>query len=220
MMPLGLALLANLWIYKILFANFFLGALVVLSTIFLKKNFNLLLLTFIPIFLFQIVTTQKSSLTEIANDDRRLIDLRLRAYPSKYLRVGHWLEERKESIAGTRIIRNLFENLDPNLYFFAGSPRQRVGIKEFEKFPYVFLPFFLIGFVTILDLKDKNKILFISLLIPLLLLSIIGNQNKLGPFSLFPFMVLTISSGLKKINKFLVVILVLVLAQMVIYETY
>ncbi len=221
-----LALLANLWIYKILFANFFLAVLAVLCTILLHnsierhKKTKLYLLVFILLLLFQITTTKKVSLTSIANDDRRLIDLRLRAYPPQLLRVGHWLEERKESVMVARITRNLFENLDPNLYFFANHPRERVGVREFEKFPYIFLPFFLIGLVKILQKLDKHKILLISFLIPLILLSLIGNQNEFGPLALFPFFAVTISLGLPRGGKFGVLILALVLIQMIAYEIY
>src|SRR3989344_3878596 len=138
MIPVIFSLIANLWVYKIFLTNSILGILIVTSSILLSnRKFWLFLFSFIPILLIQVSTTQRASLTEIGNDDRREIDLRLRAYPPSFLRVGYWLEERKESIAFWRLGNNLFENLDPNLYFFANNPRQRVGIKEFEKFPYL-----------------------------------------------------------------------------------
>lgn len=220
-MILTLVLLANLWIYKIFFTNFLLGVVIVVATLLLfYKRCKFFLAVFVILLIFQAVTTQKASLTNIANDDRRLIDLRLRAYPPKFLRIGHWLEERKESIAEARISKNLFENLDPNLYFFANHPKERVGIKEFEKFPYVFLPFFLFGLIEVVKKWDKNKLLLISFFVPLVLLSVVGNLNKSGPFTLFPFFTITTSLGLKKISKPLLVILVLVLIQMIAYEIY
>lgn len=221
MISLLISLFANPWIYKIFAVNFFLGILILFTTILLLKNKRLFLLLFIPVLFFQIQTTNRLSLTAISNDERRVIDMRLRAYPSKFLRIGYWLEERKESIAFNRIITNFFENIDPNLYFFSNHPRQRVGIKEFEKFPYILLPFFLLG---IFDwISKKNKLFWIiSFFIPLVILSIIGNNNNLGPFSLFPFFVVSISKGLKKLqNKYLkifFIILILVLIQIISYE--
>lgn len=221
MISLLISVFANLWIYKILAVNFLLGILILITTILLLKNKKLFLLFFVPVLFFQIQTTSKTSLTAISNDGRRVIDMRLRAYPYKFLRLGYWLEERKESIVFNRLTTNLFENLDPNLYFFANSPRQRVGIKEFEKFPYVLLPFFLLG---IFDFVSKKNKLFwlISFLVPLITLSIIGNKNNLGPFSLFPFFAASIYEGLKKLqNKYLkifIVVLVLVMVQIISYE--
>lgn len=221
MIYLLISLFANLWIYKIFAANFLLGILVLLTTILLLKNKRLFLLLFIPILFSQVQTTNKTSLTAIANDDRRVIDMRLRAYPYKLLRIGYWLEERKESIIFTRVTSNLFENLDPNLYFFSNHPRQRVGIKEFEKFPYILLPFFLLGIFDLVS--KKNKIFWlISFLVPLTILSIIGNKNNLGPFSLFPFIAVSICEGLKRLHskylKIFILVLVLVLIQIISYE--
>lgn len=221
MISLLISLFANPWIYKIFAVNFFLGVLIILTTILLLKNTRLFLLLFIPLLIFQILTTNKTSLTAISNDDRRVIDMRLRAYPYKLLRLGYWLEERKESIAFSRVIANLFENMDPNLYFFANNPRQRVGIKEIEKFPYVFLPFFLIGVFDSISKKTKMFWL-VSFFIPLAILSIIGNKNNLGPFFLFPFFAVSIYEGFKKLkSKYLpmfIIVLVLVLVQLISYE--
>lgn len=192
-----------------------------LVTILLLKNNKLFLLLFIPVLIFQIKTTNKTSFTAISNDDRRVIDMRLRSYPSKFLRLGYWLEERKESIIFNRVTTNFFENIDPNLYFFANSPRQRVGIKEFEKFPYVLLPFFFLGVFDFVS--KKNKLLWLmSFVVPIATLSIIGNQNNLGPFSLFPFFVVSINEGLKKLQSkhlnIFIIVLILVLVQIISYE--
>lgn len=221
MIGLLISLFANLWIYKVFAVNFILGILILLATILLIKRSKFFLLFLFPILVFQVQTTNKTSLTEISNDDRRIIDMRLRSYPYKFLRLGYWLEERKESIMFNRVTTDLFENLDPNLYFFANSPRQRVGIKEFEKFPYIILPFFLLG---VFELVSKRNKLFwlISFLIPLAILSIIGNKDNLGPFSLFPFFVVSINEGLKKLqtkySKIFIVVLILVLVQIISYE--
>jgi hypothetical protein len=221
MISLLISLFANLWIYKIFTVNFLLGILLILVAILLFKNNKFFLLLFIPVLFFQIQTTSKTSLTAISNDNRRAIDMRLRSYPPKFLRLGYWLEERKESIIFNRIVTNFFENMDLNLYFFANSPRQRVGIKEFEKFPYLLFPFFLLGVVDLISKKNKMFWL-ISFLAPLFVLSIIGNQNSLGPFSFFPFFAVSIYEGLKKLQtkhlRILIIVLALVMVQIISYE--
>ena len=100
--------------------------------------------------------TKYESLTLLNNDQIRIKDMRLKSYPPVYLTfdtktlwipVAHWFEERKESIAFFRILKNVSETVDLNLYFFANHPRERVGYNEFEKFPYIFIPAFL-AFLT------------------------------------------------------------------------
>ena len=232
-----LVLIFNYWIYNIFSTNFFVGVLVLVFTLHIYKIFKCnkkiekpFIVIFLLVLLFQSITTQKSSLTNIANDDRREIDMRLKAYPPRFLRVGYWLEERKESIAFTRLSNNFFENIDPNLYFFANHPRERVGIREFEKFPYILFPAFLVGLLSLLKKKHANFWRF-SFFIPLIFLTVIGNINPMGPFVLFPFFVITISEGLKPLEKWIkrkpkyirnliIIIFVLVFIQGISYEIY
>ena len=105
-------------------------------------------------------------------------------------------------IALSRLEENLFTDLDLNRYFFGGFPRNKP--EDFEKFPYVYLPIFLIGIYASLK-KGTPKELGFLLVMSLLLLAFIGNDNKLGPFILFPFFVLSIFKGFmfleKMINK-------------------
>lgn len=238
MIFLFIVIFFNLWIYKILIGNIFLGVLLILATLLLyryltKKNKKVpipLVLCFTLVLFSQVRTTQPAPLFSISNDNRRVIDMRLRAYPSSYLRVGYWLEERKESIAFFRITTNFFENLDPNLYFFANHPRERVGIKEFEKFPYFLLPLFIVGIFSLI--LSRKYIFFLTFfLLPLTILSFIGNKNLYGPFLLFPFIVTTMANGLEisyqKTKKLPQGVLYLILAvsllifiQLIKYEIY
>lgn len=206
--PLGLVLIFNLWVWKILAFNFFLGLLVIGASIALyvsskKGHFHKSFVVLFILLLFtQLQTTQKTSLTYLDNDEQRVQQMRLREYPPVYIQiagktlwlpVAHWFEGRKESIAFFRIQRNFSELIDPNLYFFSNHPRERVDIREFEKFPYVFLPFFLAGLVSLF--KSRQRIFWVSLLFPVFLISLIGNKNPVGPFSLFPFFTVTITKG-------------------------
>lgn len=197
-------LLANFWIWRILFNSVPLGLLVLASSIFLylsfkrssKKYFFALLVLFSLLLIFQWKTTSKESLVELSNDEQRVQQMRLKEYPPIRISIAHWFENREESIAFFRILENFSETIDPNLYFFANHPRERVGINEFEKFPYIFLPLFFYGLV--LSVAERRKlVLGMSFILPVVLISIIGHKNQLGPFSLFPFLAVSITHGLE-----------------------
>ncbi len=197
-------LLANFWIWRILFNSVPLGLLVLASSIFLylsfkrssKKYFFAFLVFFSLLLVFQWKTTSEESLVELSNDEQRVQQMRLKEYPPIRISIAHWFENREESIAFFRILENFSETIDPNLYFFANHPRERVGIYEFEKFPYIFLPLFFYGLV--LSVAERRKlVLGMSFILPVFLISIIGHKNQLGPFSLFPFLVVSTTHGLE-----------------------
>ena len=157
---------------------------------------------------------------------------RMKGYPPVYLIVAgktiwipaaNWLENRPETVSIYNIQNNLGEVLDPNLYFFANHPRERFQVIEFEKFPYIFLPVFILGVLLIKKVHTKSVLLALS---PLVLLSFIGDNNAIGPFSLFPFFTMTIALGVQFIlikKKYLIpslVALLLVFIQTVAYATY
>lgn len=93
----------------------------------------------------------------------------------------------------SKLQKNFFANLDPNLYFFASHPRERPGVEEFKKYSPIFLPFFLIGIfysIYILSLE----ILIYSLAIALIS-SIISPAFNLGPILFFPIVNYLITIG-------------------------
>lgn len=201
-------LLANFWIWRILFNSVPLGLLVLASSIFLylsfkrssKKYFFTFLILFSLLMIFQWKTTSQVSLVELSNDEQRVQQMRLKEYPPTRVPIAHWFEGREESIAFFRILENFSETIDPNLYFFANHPRERVGVNEFEKFPYIFLPLFFYGLVLLVA-ERRKLVLGMSFILPIVLISIIGHKNQLGPFSLFPFLVLSTTHGLCKVLK-------------------
>ena len=218
---LFLILFGNFWIWKALPVSFGIFILLVGASVlayrFIKgkgKLFGFLFLLLLIVF-FQWKTTSPTSLTVLLNDDIRLKDQRLKEYPPVFIKVGsktiwipvaHWFEGRKETIAVFRLANNFSEVIDPNLYFFANHPRERVGVSEFEKFPFIFFPFFVVGILTTVGLK-RFKTYFWSLILTILLLSLLGNKNQLGPFVLFPFIVsLSAIGGEYLIKKTLVFI--------------
>jgi hypothetical protein len=52
-----------------------------------------------------------------------------------------------------KLEQNLFYSLDPNLYFFASHPRERAEVGEFDKYPWVLLPFFIVGLFLVIQYR-------------------------------------------------------------------
>lgn len=216
MITVFISLFANLWIWRIFQFNFLLCALLILLTFLLyltilenkKFKWYIVLGIFLIVFLFQWKTTTPQSLILLDNDEQRIQKTRLQFYnpSSHYLRVLFARFNLKDFLEGdfntvsTRLTRNFFESMDPNIYFFAGHPRERVWAKDFEKFPFFFAVPFFWGFYKLI--QTKNLYFYFSIIAPIILLSFIGHKNDIGPFSLFPVMVLSINSGLLQIIKF------------------
>lgn len=102
-----------------------------------------------------------------------------------------------------KLQKNLFSNLDTNLYFFASHPRERAGVEEFKKYSPIFLPFFLIGFLYLLYVPLLGILIYS---VPILFLySIISPGYELGPLLFFPvinfFITIGIILSIKKIKE-------------------
>lgn len=98
------------------------------------------------------------------------------------------------SLPFSKLQRNLFANLDPNLYFFASHPRERIGVEEFKKYFPIFLPFFFIGVIYSIYILSPN--LFIYSISILLMSSIISSKYNLGPVLFFPLISYMITIGI------------------------
>jgi hypothetical protein len=241
--PIGLVLVSNLWIYRIWGNSPVVAVITIISSLcwflVIKKR---LLPVWAMIFMVCLLVGQYK-FTEIDNyldldlDEARIQLMRLNEYPPIYIKVGekvlwialpYWIEARRESVIWDQIKTNLGEAIDPNLYFLANHPRERVGIIEFEKFPYVFLPIFLLGMY---ELFRNNKFLLIWIgLIPLLVTSMIGHKSLLGAVGMFPVISIGIALGLEEYFRWTNkmrwmrilggVSIVLVLIQMAAYAKY
>src|SRR3989344_1788087 len=207
----------NPWIWRIFDRSLVVFALLVVSTFTLyltfrcndcryKKYISIVVLLFLGTFQYRI--TYVKSLVNLSNDDIRVRDMRLKELPPVkftlvnkpvWIPLAHWFEGRPESISFFRILYNLSEAVDPNLYFFANHPRERVGTQEFEKFPYLLFPFFALGYFLIIE-KSK-QLLVTSFIIPVFFLSLIGHDSKIGPFLLFPFFAVASTVGLERLDK-------------------
>lgn len=93
-----------------------------------------------------------------------------------------------------KLQRNFFAYFDPNLYFFASHPRERLGIEEFGKYLPIFLPFFLLGFFYIICKLLPKLLLY--LIIVLLASSVISPSYNLGPVLFFPVVNYLITIGI------------------------
>lgn len=100
-----------------------------------------------------------------------------------------------------KIQRNLFSNMDINLYFFASHPRERGGLIEFEKYPYIFLPIFLYGVSVVI--KQRKFILGFYLIAAILISSFISSNYLLGPILFFPLMNVILIVGFISLLKFI-----------------
>lgn len=215
----------NFWIWKIFALNIFAGTITLLTTIFLwadieernDKYFYLAAFFLVLLVFFQYRTSSINSLTFLNTSEKVNQQLRLRAYPPVSIKIlgktiwiplANWFELRPETVAVYKLGDNLGENLDPNLFFFANHPRERVGVREFEKFPYILLLPFVIGLLSFKKKYTRDVVLSLS---PLVLLAIIGNSNPAGPFVLFPFIAITTALGLVPIfakKKYAIIFLI------------
>src|SRR3989344_1062134 len=196
-----LVVFGNLWIWRIFTLNFIVGTIVILSTYLIlvslknSKLNKLLIICYLVLFLFSLKGFNLTNITKLDKQQEVLQIQRLKLYPPVKITIGtrtiwipaaHWLEERPETLTFYRLQHNLGEVLDPNLYFFANHPNERVGITELEKFPYILLPLFLIGFFGINFRKNLN-IIALGFVLPLIFL-VVGNfPPNIEPFIIFPF---------------------------------
>lgn len=220
-----IALFGNLWIWKIYSINFAAFVFAILTFIAIYFDAKRALVVFIVALCFiQLNYTKRADLYSVSNDQKRLQDLRLSAYPPTRLPVAYWLEAKPVFVAAARLQANFFEAMDINLYFFASHPSERVGVKEFEKFPYILLPAFIIG--AIAQFNRKKAVLAIAFLAPVFFVTRYGIDANGSVFALFPTIAYSIYLGLTKMlknSKLLIAFIALyavVLIQIISYELY
>lgn len=108
------------------------------------------------------------------------------------------LFQNKPRIVLTKFTDNLFVLTDPNNYFFGFAPGQiKVDNQNLQKFPFLALPFLLIGLFT----PSKKYKFLITLSIALLLnLSLLTNFDR-NDFILFVPLILFIINGLEVFHQ-------------------
>ena len=146
--------LANAWIWRILGHNPLLGlSLIVLSFLltFNLKFSTIILFGILSVFLLK--NTFDTNLLYISPLDNDRVEHRHEYYAVELGRVyrNRITINMNYRVAPyvSRYLKNMAYNLDPNLYFFANHPRERIIAVEFEKFSFLFLPFFVIGLTAL-----------------------------------------------------------------------
>lgn len=202
-MVIFIIIFGNFWIWKVFSISFLTFLLAIISCFFLsrvlsgKTQYKIgFLITILPLVIIQINHTNIKNLNEFSNDEIRVRDTRLSEYPPLKFPLAYWLEGKPETVALRRIHKNLFEELDVNTYFFGSHPRARVGFEEFERYHYIFLPFFIAGAVHI---ARKQKWLVIVTVALLAITSFFGTSKILGTLSLFPIITIAIVEGFKRV---------------------
>src|SRR3972149_10784735 len=206
-----LVIFGNLWIWRIFEDNLLVAVCVVLSSLILYKSIKagefkkvLILLVFI-LFVFQLNKTELRSLTYLTQQQKVFQLQRLNEHPPVSIALGgktiwiplaNWMEKRPEALILYRVQENLSGVFSPNLYFFANHPNERVGIKEHEKFPYILLPFFVIGLLGI-NFRKNARLVVVNLLAPISLIAFVGTYVDVEPITLFPFMAVCSVLGLE-----------------------
>ncbi len=145
--------------------------------------------------LFLIIKFPDSTLWQQTPEETQLINQRRSFYPTQ---IGK-IYQNKASLITFKLERNLFNSLDTNLYFFAGHPRERLGIAEFEKFSFVLLPFFVLGLIKIINTKPSQ--LLVLVFVAAISSSLLDPAAKSGPLPFFPVISSIISIGFARVFK-------------------
>ncbi len=206
--------LLNFWIWKIIGVNIVIGlTLIILSILLLNTTLSVKVGRNLVIVIV-VLTLAVSFYNVKYGFDRtlftkepveRLLEQKRHGYLSKNL--GNLFTNKlslnyysKLSLPLSKIQKNAFSALDPNLYFFASHPRERKGIDDFEKYSFILFPIFLIGLLKVL--KEKYIVLGIYFLWAFLMTALISARYALGPVLYFPIINVVLLYGVMPIFKF------------------
>ncbi len=202
--PWTVVLLTNPPIFLLVLAT------TIVSILFSQKR-RILTVLVLLLCLFQYFQITKTPL--VSNSPVHQVEIKhnLAAYPPLPLPVAYWFEQKDITQKIFALSLRSGEVLSPSLYFFSNHPRERAGYREFEKFQYVLLPFFIYGLFSLFR-KKKHYLLFILFVPGFILFTLFGNRGEAGPFLFFPFIASLTFYGLReffpKRNKALIAFLV------------
>lgn len=195
----------NYWIWRILSVNFILAIILGLLTFFLYRLFlDDKFKIKITVILFIIA----SSLNMLGGFDTKLLsndwkdNSKINDRHYFYFENLGKLYNNKISIylynnilpTWYKFEENLFSVIDLNLYFFNSHPREREGVEEFKKYPFLLIPFFLIGLVYLVNKRAKLVLVYAATTI--LINGFISADYKVGPILFFPLISLFIFFGI------------------------
>lgn len=186
--------LSNYWFWRILKHNFLVALLLLLITFLLFisiKRYNLLIFAAITIASILVLILIRSDFDKTlflhTEEEIHSLNQRRSYYPKN---IGA-IFQNKFNLSLYKFKRNIFANLDLNMYFFANHPRERGNISDFEKFSPFLIPAFIIG--MLLNIKNKNQILLFYFLLSLLISGVFSINSYLGP--IFFFVLICVLSG-------------------------
>lgn len=197
----------NFWIWKVFRINLMMFFLMISLTLLIfnstKERFSTRSI-FLPMFTISVIVILlildkgiDRTIWNMNQSETFFINQRRQFYPTD---LGKLLQNRI-NLSFYKLEKNFFDNLDPNLYFFASHPRERSGIDEFEKFSFILLFFFLIGLGYLLIYTNLTFIFYAA--ITVLLSAFIDPSIRYGPIFFFPLICLVISTGLLQTIKLL-----------------
>jgi len=203
----------NFWFWKIAKLDLILAALVltlsILLSISLVNKFSrkyVLGIFFLTVLVSVISLTKGSDRGLLKNTQLDISTFEKRhEYYAKELgmlyknRVGIFFLKSYKPFA-VRFETNLFSSLDPNLYFFAGHPRERGDGSDFEKYPYIYLPIFVIGLIEII--KKPRMLMIVYSITSVLISSFLYRGYNLGPILFFPLINTLLFLGIMGIVKY------------------
>ncbi len=162
----------------------------------LPKIFNLFIsLCLIINCLFFVVAHFDQDLTQISALEKNDLAIRQNYYPH---RLGNFFHN-DYTLGFYKLERNFFTNLDFNQFFFGGAPRYRPYALDFDKFPLIYLPFFIFGAYQLMKKAGEQKIA-ISAILLVLIIGGFGNPDYiLGIYPLYPIILAISSFGVYKI---------------------
>lgn len=142
-----------------------------------------LMLVYISLVIFQVKTTniqQAYSFTPHKIDQQIQ---RMNMYPPSLARIGYILEVKREVQLLNKVVENFFFVVDPSEYF----P---------NRLPHIFSPFLAIGLYLFTKERRKRKLIFVSFLTSIIILTLLGPHAKYGPVLIVPYFIFLIYLGL------------------------
>lgn len=196
---------SNLWIWRIFKDNFFIGILsVILSFLFFRQiitkvQFHQLLMLIFIFLLISFLTIRvgfDENILITSPDGMAQLNKRHGFYAMELgsLFTNRYSQQAYKyfSLPILKLKKNLFSNLDINLYFFASHPRER-GTGEFEKYSWIFLVPFILGFFSIMK---YYKIVGTYLIATAFISMFLKPAYSIGPVLFFPLINILILFGL------------------------
>jgi hypothetical protein len=143
------------------------------------------LIIYVLLVVFQIKTTniqQAYSFTPHQIDQQIQ---RMNLYPPSLARIGYILEVKREVQLLNKVVENLFFVVDPSEYF----P---------NRLPYILSPFLFVGLYLFVLERKKRRLFFVSFLVTIVILTILGPHAKYGPVLMIPYSIFLIYLGLAR----------------------